>query len=200
MSSLDLRKALFIGGNKGPNDVAKERLKDYEVGNPTADRKRLTEKWRQHHPEAANEVSSYLKPLIKDEDYRKPEVKATGYDYPHELWHNDTYHITVRRYESDIVFGSRGGMVQIGISSLDGSARHDWRDFQAIKNQICGVECEGFELYPAESRLMDPSNYFSLWCFPGVTIIRVGKATGHTVYKADDALAPQRAFPEEVAK
>ena len=33
----------------------------------------------------------------------------------------------------------------------DGTARHDWRDFQAIKNQLAGPECEAFELVPRGS-------------------------------------------------
>jgi hypothetical protein len=88
-------------------------------------------------------------------------------------------------------------MIQIGINSLDGTARHDWREFQGIKNQIAGPECEAFELYPAEGRLLDPSNYYSLWCFPGLRRIKVGVEQGRHVLNADEAMAPQRAFAKE---
>jgi hypothetical protein len=40
------------------------------------------------------------------------------------------------RWKKDPVFGTHGGMVQIGINCHDGTARHDWRDMQNIKNQI----------------------------------------------------------------
>ena len=79
-------------------------------------------------------------------------------------------------------------MIQLGINAVDGSARHDWRDFQAIKNQLAGEECEAFELYPAESRLMDPSNYFSLWCFPGLKRIKVGNDEPRRVFDADESI------------
>jgi hypothetical protein len=104
------------------------------------------------------------------------------------------YTVALRRRSDDRVFGSRGGMIQLGISSLDGTARHDWRDFQGIKNQLAGPECEAFELYPAESRLMDPSNYYTLWCFPGLKRIKIGVHEPRRVLDADEAWAPQRAF------
>jgi hypothetical protein len=106
---------------------------------------------------------------------------------------NDIYNVTLRR-RNDAVFGTREGMIQLGINALDGTARHDWREFQGIKNQLAGPECEAFELYPAESRLMDPSNYYSLWCFPGLRRIKVGGNDLRRVLDADEALAPQRGF------
>lgn len=42
----------------------------------------------------------------------------------------------------------------------------DWRDKQAIKNQIAGPECEAAEVYPAESRVVDTSNWSHLWVLP----------------------------------
>jgi hypothetical protein len=111
-----------------------------------------------------------------------------------EHWENERYNVTVRRYDRDPVFGSRYGMIQLGISAADGTALHDWRDFQAIKNRFAGAEAEAFELYPAEARLMDPSNYYTLWCFPK-TRIRVGTDT-RRVMDADTAFAPQRKLAE----
>lgn len=40
---------------------------------------------------------------------------------------------------------------------------HDWRDLQAIKNELVGPEHEAIELYPAESRLVDTANQYHLW-------------------------------------
>lgn len=40
---------------------------------------------------------------------------------------------------------------------------HDWCVIQAIKNEIVGAEYEAFELYPAQSRLMDEGNIYHLW-------------------------------------
>jgi hypothetical protein len=173
-----------------PAEVLK-RLKDYIEG-ALENERLLVETWKRTYPEAAKEGSSYLKPLMRLEDWRK----RTPSD-PDEIWHNDTYCITLRRQDKDPVFGTDGGMIQLGISSFDGTARHDWRDFQAIKNQLAGPECEAFELYPAEARLLDPSNYFSLWCFPGVKRLKIGQGPElREVRDTDQAMAPQRALPK----
>ncbi len=42
--------------------------------------------------------------------------------------------------------------VRLSIQNTDGSARHDWRELQQIKNEVVGQENEAIELYPAESR------------------------------------------------
>jgi hypothetical protein len=107
-----------------------------------------------------------------------------------EQWQNDLYDVTVRRYPKGNPFGS-GLWIQLGICSEDGSARHDWRDFQAIKNQLCGEDWEGIELYPAEERLIDPSNYFIIYCYPKVPI---GIFAPRMVRGVDTCLAPQRGW------
>jgi hypothetical protein len=147
---------------------------------------RLTELWREEAPLAVEEKSDPLGEFELSED---------RCDDGAERWDNDKYMVSVRRFPDEPVFGSRHGMVVLGISSIDGTARPDWRDFQAIKNRFAGPEAEAFELYPAESRLLDPSNYYTLWCFPK-TRIRVGQNI-RRVFQAKDAIAPQRAFPEE---
>ena len=42
----------------------------------------------------------------------------------------------------------------------------DWRDFQAIKNDLCGEHRQGVEIYPQEDVLHDTANVFHLWVFP----------------------------------
>jgi len=168
-----------------------QRIADYTREDPGVQRERLVAFWRAFHPAAAQETSGAFKPMVCFRT-RQPGERQ---DEPDEQWTNDTYFVTLRRHAKDPVFGSRGGMIQLGIASHDGTARHDWRDFQAIKNQLAGAECEAFELYPAEARLLDPSNYFTLWCFPGVKRLKVGHEI-REIYEADVALAPQRAFPK----
>ena len=63
--------------------------------------------------------------------------------------------------------GGCGTLWHLSIRTLENSARHDWRDFQRIKNELVGEEAEGVELYPAESRLVDSANQFHLWVFDG---------------------------------
>jgi len=80
-----------------------------------------------------------------------------------EIWVNDLFQVELRRYPDS-------KMIQLNIRRRDGSCDiRDWRHFQAIKNQLVGEECEGVELYPAESRLVDTSNKWHLWCIDDPT-------------------------------
>jgi len=164
------------------------RRADYDASDFVAERAKLVEAWRRAHPEAALETG----PAHHVLDLATPG-EVDSYNRP-EIWESDIFQVTVRRWTRDPVFHTTGGVIQIGINALDGTARHDWREFQWIKNQIAGPECEAFELYPAESRLMDPSNYYTLWCFPGLKRIKVGSNEARRVFDSDEALAPQRGF------
>jgi hypothetical protein len=172
-------------------DAIKERLPHYEEGLLEKQRKKLVDAWRAAYPQAVSEVSSYH-PLIRMVDWVKLRVMD-----PDECWYSDIYHVTLRRHKKDPVFHSKGGMIQLGINTHEGHARHDWRDFQEIKNQLAGKETEAFELYPADSRLLDPSNYYSLWCFPSLNGINVGIFDSRDVRDQDVALAPQRGFAKQ---
>ncbi len=83
-----------------------------------------------------------------------------------ECWANSRYQVQVRRQQP--TNGDGGELIWLSIRSLDRVACHDWREFQRIKNELAGPECEAIELYPAESRLTDGANQYHLWCFPGV--------------------------------
>jgi hypothetical protein len=75
-----------------------------------------------------------------------------------EYWIGNGYQVQVRRFP-DVQ------AAHINIRRRDGKAIfRDWRHFQWIKNQLIGPECEAVELYPAESRLVDASNKYHLWC------------------------------------
>lgn len=41
----------------------------------------------------------------------------------------------------------------------------DWRDFQAIKNDLCGEDRQAIEMYPPDSIVHDTDNVFHLWVF-----------------------------------
>lgn len=58
-----------------------------------------------------------------------------------------------------------GEVVWLSIKRRDRQAIHDWRELQGVKNRIVGEEHEAFEVYPAESRLVDSANQFHLWVF-----------------------------------
>jgi hypothetical protein len=80
-----------------------------------------------------------------------------------ELWTNGEYQVAVDKTPSH---GFRDFTIwHLSIKRLDKDAIHDWRDLQAIKNQLCGAEAEAIELYPAESRKVDSANQFHLFVF-----------------------------------
>lgn len=132
---------------------------------------------------AALEPSPVWQPMAKtDLSYPEPGV---------EIWENEIYSVTVRRQPSGWPMGAGGAWVQLGVHAHDGSARHDWREYQKIKNDICGPEWEAIELYPAESRLLDPSNYYMLWC---AKRINIGKFGRRSVINTGECIAPQRGW------
>ncbi len=76
---------------------------------------------------------------------------------------SDTYQVAVDKTPSH-GFGDVD-LWHLSFKRNDREAFHDWRVGQWIKNEICGEEAEGMEIYPAESRLVDTSNQYHLWVF-----------------------------------
>lgn len=86
----------------------------------------------------------------------------------------------------------------LSIRRQDRGPIRDWRHMQRIKNELCGEDAEGVELYPAESRLVDEANQFHLYILPvgarwpcGVWERQVGGAA-----EAAELGAVQRDFEE----
>lgn len=77
---------------------------------------------------------------------------------PDEVWLNDTYTVVVRKLDN--------GVRHLSIHRDDRRPIRDWRHLQQIKNEVCGDEAIGFEIFPPESRLVDSSNEFHLWVLP----------------------------------
>ena len=111
------------------------------------------------------------------------------------MWENDVYYGTLRTYKTGCAL-TGGAWAVIGITAKDESARHDWREFQQIKNSLLGDEWEVVEIYPAESRLKDPSNRFYLWCSPCGAFSRIGFQI-RSVVDMPESQAPQRPFPKQ---
>jgi hypothetical protein len=80
-----------------------------------------------------------------------------------EQFQNDIYVVTRREYQSDQEGAPR--LMHLSIRRQDRAPVRDWRDFQRIKNQLCGPEWTGVEIYPAESVKVDGANQYHLWCF-----------------------------------
>lgn len=70
---------------------------------------------------------------------------------------NSRYQVMVRPSGSDMTY--------LSIKRLDQRPIRSWRDLQRIKNELVGPECEGLEMFPAESRLLDSANQYHLFVF-----------------------------------
>ena len=54
------------------------------------------------------------------------------------------------------------------------TVERDWRDYQAIKNDLVSPDRQAIEIYPKESKLVDTVNVFHLWVLPEDIEIPVG--------------------------
>ncbi len=81
---------------------------------------------------------------------------------PEVLFINELYVVSVFKNEPHNL-GPDADVWHLSIRRQDREAIHDWRHFQQIKNEICGTEREGLELYPAESRVLDAANQYHLY-------------------------------------
>lgn len=97
-----------------------------------------------------------------------------------EVWGNDEYEATIEHAPS--------GWAYITLKRYDRHAIRDWRHLQSIKNEVVGAEREAFEIFPAESRLMDTANQYHLWVLPEGESISVGQ-TDREVLRASDVRA-----------
>lgn len=96
-----------------------------------------------------------------------PFAKFDGRDIAGEWWEeqwaNNKYVVLVRSIPA---MTTAGQGKHLSIHATDRTHLRDWREYQRIKNEICGEEWEGVELYPAESRLVDGANQYHLFCYP----------------------------------
>ena len=110
-------------------------------------------------------------------------------------WENHKYVATVQQSQWNF-FGKQLRVDRLGVQRIDQRAVHDWRELQMIKNDICGPERDAIEVYPAESRLVDSSNYYLLWVFPWNYRMPFEINGGlRYVVDTDQAMAAQRRLP-----
>lgn len=103
-----------------------------------------------------------------------------------------TVHITSTEEEVDR--RNMSGGLHLSIHDRPRSTRHDWRDFQRIKDELVGPEREAVELYPAASRLLDTANEYHLWVLPVGERYGLGMDFGRPITEESLKDAP----PEEV--
>jgi len=101
----------------------------------------------QDEAQARKAITEYLHEMVKSE----------------RVFLNNKYQVNVRLVRGTEVMPD---LLHLSIKRIDKQPVHDWRDLQEIKNQIVGPECEGVELYQAESRRVDSANQYHVWCIP----------------------------------
>lgn len=117
--------------------------------------------------------------LRPDQTFRRPEVTAEtakhygiNLDEANELLDREEakcrYYIN-NLYQAQVSFstvdwfGQSKDIAMLNVRRRDGAMIWDWRHLQRIKNELFGDEVEGVQLFPAESRLVDTSNKWSIW-------------------------------------
>ena len=83
-----------------------------------------------------------------------------------ELYGNNIYMVIVDR-NTDLAYEDMAGKItHLSIKRKDKRPCNDWRDFQEIKNFVCGPKREAIQIYPSEDRVVDTSNQYHLWVLP----------------------------------
>lgn len=121
-------------------------MKPFErATNPTINWKTIWKMWHKKFP-------------IMTKEMCKQQAEKTNRDI---VWMNDLYQVNIAKCKS---WGEGfPDFIHLSIKRLDKEPVRDWRHMQQIKNELVGVEYEGAELYPAESRLVDTANQFHMW-------------------------------------
>ena len=110
------------------------------------------------------------------------------------VYENNLYRVHVREYEGQDEDGAQA--TWLSIRRLDGSAMHDWRHIQQIKNMLTDPEREAIEVYPAESRLVDTVNQYHVWVLPFGEKVPYGWIE-RMVSEEDYDGSPQRKFTDK---
>lgn len=77
-----------------------------------------------------------------------------------DVWLNNMYQVARYKVPAQEHWPE---MIHLSIKRIDKHPINDWRHMQRIKNELVGVENEGVELYPADSRCLDEANQYHMW-------------------------------------
>jgi len=123
------------------------------------------------------------------EEFNEPSFKAMA-DFE---FINSRFQVLVYRFNEDYIW--------LSFKNHQNDTLRDWRDFQRIKNELCGTSCEGIEFYPPESRLVDTSNQYHIFVSKPNVSLGIGymKRDVITTQREVEMIAPkakQRTFEE----
>jgi hypothetical protein len=134
------------------------------------------------------EQSEPWQPLERAVDRHGRHVVPLG-DETFALFRNHRYTVA-RRYAGP-------GLVHLSIKRNDRRPIFDWRDMQQIKNEMIGPECEGLQLFPAESRLLDTANQYHIYGWEDPQVRAPFGYDERIVAEESTDGAVQRPFPAE---
>lgn len=118
-----------------------------------------------------------------------------------ECWYSDCGRYKV--VKKDLTYRENSDSNLIHDASLDGmtwlSIRidmgegylEDWRDFQEIKNDLCGRDRQGIQMYPPEEMLHDTDNVFHLFVFKEKQGLMVGWTKRDVSYHESPVQRPE---------
>ena len=84
--------------------------------------------------------------------------------FMHAGHHNGGTTYLNERYQ--VIVTDCGPIIHLSIKHLlNGPLNYlqDWRDYQRIKDELCGPQREAVQIFPAADRLVDGANQFHLW-------------------------------------
>ncbi len=134
--------------------------------------------------------NQYIRKVLNDMRLAVQELRSNGMSLGRATWQMAKEQIAkqdkVEHYGNSFFFASvdkqhytpieEGGkkdmtnFVYIAFHSndkqTDGEIGCGWQMKQWIKNDICGDDWEGVELFPAEYRMMNTANEYHLFCYP----------------------------------
>ena len=105
-------------------------------------------------------------PTITREQARLGLTKEDG----SEVYVNNIYQVMVYRgHEADELVHIdelKGKCTWLSIKRKDKRPVNNWQDMQTMKNRLVGTECDAFQMFPAESRMVNTANQYHLIVLP----------------------------------
>lgn len=131
-----------------------QKLKKSTV--PKEEQQTVIEDMYRQWQEKEDPVWSIMKDVTSPIEAQSKIHQLVMEEYTHaEVYLNDTYQVAK--------YPEKDGTIHLSIKRIDREPVTDWRDKQAIKNQLVGEQHEAVELYPAEDRVVDTANQYHLW-------------------------------------
>lgn len=145
--------------------------------------------WKKRFVKKISKWTSFERREAQSSEYHQQLVNQ-GDEVEAEVWTNNLYEVLLRRHKNEGLCD----LIHLAIRTLDRQAKHDWRHFQRIKNELLGEDIEAVEVYPAEERLVDTMNQYHLWAFDDPNFRFPFGYKNRLVTEGNKGLARQRPF------